>query len=156
MIHRLLCFLIFTTNLKPNYKELQSPYITPTDNILTKVHTMYFNEYFHSIIEEEHEKIVMVSAVAYDACNKYAGKKNNQTSEFFKHTMDNVETYLSKMISSKHDTTNITTTYEPPLYNIVEFYKGSSIPNELTVFKSYNFDKCMVYNYNYDKCNIVV
>ena len=60
------------------------------------------------------------------------------------------------MISSKHDTTNITTTYEPPLYNIVEFYKGSSIPNELTVFKSYNFDKCMVHNYNYDKCNIVI
>ena len=45
MIHRLLCFLIFTTNLKPNYKELQSPYITPTDNILTKVHTMYFTPF---------------------------------------------------------------------------------------------------------------
>ena len=156
MIHRILCFLIFTINSIPNYENLRSPYITPTDNILTTVHMMYFNEYFNNIMEDNNEKIVLVSAVAYDACNKYAGKQNNQTSEFFKSTMDDVETYVSKIFTTKNDNLNITTTYNRALYNIVEFYKGSSIPNEETIMKSYNFDKCMVYNYNYDKCNIAI
>ena len=34
MLHRIICFLIFTKNLMPDYTKLYSPYITPTDTIL--------------------------------------------------------------------------------------------------------------------------
>jgi hypothetical protein len=52
MIYRLICFVIFTTNLVPNYKKLMSPYITPTDGILDLVLGRVLNQYFNNIIEE--------------------------------------------------------------------------------------------------------
>ena len=152
MLHRLVCFLLFTKNLVPNYKTLQAPYITPTDKIINTVHTLYFNEYFHNIMTDKHEKVVLVTAVAYDACNKYSGKQNNATSEFFKYTMNHVETYVSKIFTSSYE--NFTIPYQKPPFDIVQLYQGNSIPNEEKLMSSWTFDKCMVYNYNNDKCDI--
>jgi hypothetical protein len=154
MLHRLVCFLLFTKNLVPDYKTLQAPYITPTDKIIDYVQTLYFNEYFHKIITDKHEKVVLVTAVAYDACNKYSGKQNNATSEFFKSTMNAVETYIAKTITTSYD--NFTIPYQKPPFDIVQLYQGNSIPNEVKLLSSWTFDKCMVYNYNYDKCNIEI
>ena len=154
MLHRLICFLIFTKNLIPNYKNLYSPYITPTDKILDKVQNQYLNEYFHNIIKEQHEKVVIVSAVVYDSCNRYSDESINDTSEFFKNTLDDVETYISKMISTIDYHYTNTTPYQKPPFDIVEFYQGKSIPYEENLLDYYNFDKCIVYNYNSDKCKI--
>ena len=44
--------------------------------------------------------------------------------------------------------------YSTPPFDIVELYKGNSIPNEEKVLGYYDYDKCIVYNYNYDKCDI--
>ena len=101
MFYRLVCFLIFTRNLIPNYKNVFSPYITTTDKIIEIVQTQYINEYFNNIMENDNEKLIMVTAVAYDACNKYSGQKITNTTQFFKSTMDGVETYISKMFASK-------------------------------------------------------
>ena len=43
MFYRLVCFLIFTRNLIPNYKNVFSPYITTTDKIIEIVQTQYIN-----------------------------------------------------------------------------------------------------------------
>ena len=153
MIHRLICFLIFTTNQIPDYKHLYAPYITPTDSILAKVQTKYFTEYFNSIIEESHEKVVMVSAVVYDACQRFSSGVDYKMNDFFQGEVDDVETYVSKMVSTMIDDGN-TLPYVKPDFDIVELYKGSSIPGEETLQKSYYFDQCIVYNYNYDKCTI--
>jgi hypothetical protein len=67
MFYRLVCFVLFTQNSMPDYKNLFSPYITPTDKIINIVHTQYINEYFNNIMENDHEKLVMVTAVAYAA-----------------------------------------------------------------------------------------
>ena len=155
MFYRLVCFLLFTRNLIPDYTNLFSPYITATDKIINIVQTQYINEYFNNIMENEHEKLIMVTAVAYDACNKYSGKKITNTTQFFKHTMDNVETYVSKMFATKQYYDNTTYIENPNLsFDIVDFYKGTSLPNEETLLESYNFDKCMILNYNRDKCTI--
>jgi hypothetical protein len=155
MIYRLVCILIFTRNLIPNYKKLFTPYITPTDKIIETVQTQYINEYLNNIMEEDHEKLIMVTAVAYDACNKYSGQKITDTTPFFKNTMDDVETYVSKMFASKQNYDNSTYIETTNLmFDIVNFYKGNSLPNEETLLESYNFDKCMILNYNRDKCTI--
>lgn len=155
MIYRLVCFLIFTRNLIPDYKNLFSPYITPTDKMLDIVQTQYINEYFNNIMENEYEKLIIVTAVAYDACNKYSGKKITNATQFFKSTMDDVETYVSKMFASKKNYDNSTYIENPNLiFEPVDFYKGTSLPNEETLMESYNFDKCMILNYNRDKCTI--
>jgi len=155
MFYRLVCFLIFTRNSMPDYKNLFSPYITTTDKIIDQVQTQYINEYFNNIMEEDHEKLIMVTAVAYDACNKYSGQKIRNTTQFFKSTMDNVETYISKMVSTKQKYDNATYIENPNLsFDTVDFYKGTSLPNEETLMESYNFDKCMILNYNRDKCTI--
>jgi len=164
MIYRLICFVIFTTNLIPNYKKLMSPYITPTDGILDSVLASYLNKYFNNIIEENTEKVVMVSAVAYDACNKYgggSGRVNNKSEEFFKRTMSGVEVYVSKMFANKlawnkNDTWKNSHGEVEDLFDVVEFYKGSRLEHEEHLFRFYNFDKCIVYNHNKDKCNIVI
>ena len=155
MFYRLVCFLLFTQNSIPDYKILFSPYITPTDKIINIVQTQYINEYFNNIMEDEHEKLIMVTAVAYDACNKYSGQKIRNTTQFFKSTMDDVETYVSKMFASKQNYDNATYIENPNLsFDTVDFYKGTSLPNEETILESYNFDKCMILNYNRDKCTI--
>ena len=156
MLHRLICFLIFTTNQIPDYKHLYAPYITPTDSILNKVHTKYYSEYFHNIIEESHEKVVMVSAVVYDACDRFSSSGiDYKMNDFFQGEVDDVETYISKMVSTKYtDDDDNTLPYVKPDFDIVELYKGTSIPGEETLQKSYSFDQCIVYNYNYDKCTI--
>jgi hypothetical protein len=106
-------------------------------------------------MEEAHEKLIMVTAVAYDACNKYSGQKIRNTTQFFKSTMDDVETYISKMVATKQKYDNSTYIENPNLaFEPVDFYKGKSLPNEETLMKSYNFDKCMILNYNRDKCTI--
>ena len=155
MFYRLVCFLLFTQNSMPDYKNLFSPYITPTDKIINIVQTQYINEYFNNIMENDHEKLIIVTAVAYDACNKYSGKKITNTTQFFKSTMDDVETYVSKMFASKKNYDNSTYIENPNLiFDTVDFYKGTSLPNEETLMESYNFDKCMILNYNRDKCTI--
>jgi hypothetical protein len=120
---------------------------------LTKLHTKYFTEYFNSIIEEKHEKIVMVTAVVYDACQRFSSGVYYKMNDFFQGEVDDVETYISKMVSTMNDDGN-TLPYVKPDFDIVELYKGSSIPGEEKVMKSYSFDQCIVYNYNYDKCTI--
>ena len=84
MIHRLICFLIFTKNLFPDYTiyKMYPSLETPAEKIINKVQSLYFNEYFHNIIYESGgpEKLVLVSALAYDGCNKYSGKTINGTS----------------------------------------------------------------------------
>lgn len=156
MIHRLICFLIFTKNLKPDYTiyKMYPSLETPAEKIINKVQSLYFNEYFHNIIYESGgpEKLVLVSAVAYDSCNKYSGKTINGTSGFFKNKFDDVETYISKTVATVED--DYPVPYSTPPFDVVELYKGNSIPNEEKVLEYYDYDKCIVYNYNYDKCDI--
>lgn len=154
MLHRVICFLLFTKNLVPDYTKLFAPYITSTDKMLDKVHGQYYNEYFHNIITNKNEKVVLVTSVVYDACNKYADKTINGTSEFFKNTLDDVEVYISKMISTYEADYSIP--YTAPSFDIVEFYQGPNIPHEEKIMQYYDFDKCIVYNYNQDKCQINV
>ena len=106
-------------------------------------------------MENDNEKLIMVTAVAYDACNKYSGQKITNTTQFFKSTMDGVETYISKMFASKKKYDNSTYIENPNLsFDTVDLYKGTSLPNEETLMESYIFDKCMILNYNSDKCTI--
>ena len=158
MIHRLICFLIFTKNLKPDYTIYKTyPWLeTPAEKIINTVQTYYLNEYFHNIISESGgpEKLVIVSAVAYDSCNKYSGKTVNGTSGFFKNKFEDVETYISKMVATVDEEYPIP--YSAPPFDIVELYNGNSIPREESVLEYYDYDKCIVYNYNYDKCDIDV
>lgn len=153
MFYRLVCLLIFTNRMIPDYTNLRSPYITFANKIMDTVHTYYYNEYFNRILQNEHEKLVIVTSIAYDSCNKYSGKKINGTNDFFKYTMEDVETYISKMVST-FDNTSIE--YKPPPFDIVDLYYGTNLPNEEKLIEYYTFDKCMIYNYNYDKCSIVV
>ena len=138
----------------PDYTKLYSPYITPTDKILNNVHSQYYSEYFNKILTNQNEKLVIVTAVAYDSCNKYVDKTINGTSGFFKNKVDGVETYVSKMFSKSEP--NMSLPYIAPLFDIVELYQGQRIPHEEELLEYYNYDKCIVYNYNKDKCTINV
>jgi len=151
MFYRLVCLLIFTNRMIPDYTNLRSPYITFADKIMDTVHTYYYNEYFNKILKNNVEKLVMVTAIAYDSCNKYSDKKINGSNDFFKNKMQDVEIYISKMVAT-FDNTSIE--YKPAPFNVVDLYYGTNLRNEETLTQSYTFDKCMVYNYNYDKCNI--
>lgn len=153
MFYRLVCLLIFTDRMIPDYTNLRSPYITIADKIMDTVHTYYYNEYFNKILKNKFEKIVMVTAIAYDSCNKYSDKKINGTNDFFKNKMEDVETYISKMVAT-FDNTSIE--YKHPPFDVVDLYYGTNLPNEEKLMNAYTFDKCMVYNYNYDKCSFVV
>jgi hypothetical protein len=94
----------------------------------------------------------MVSAVVYDACQRFSSGIDYKMNDFFQGEVDDVETYVSKMISSNVPDASLP--YVKPDFDIVELYKGTRIPGEETLQKSYNYDQCIVYNYNYDKCAI--
>jgi hypothetical protein len=128
MFYRLVCILIFTNRMMPDYTNLRSPYITIADKIIDTVHTYYLN--------------------------KYSGKKINGTNDFFKYKIKDVETYISKMFSTFDNSSFVS--YKPAPFDTVDLYYGTNLRNEETLLKSYTFDKCMVYNYNYDKCSINV
>ena len=154
MFYRLVCILIFTNRIMPDYANLRSPYITFADKIIDTVHTYYLNEYFNRILQNEHEKLIIATSIAYDSCNKYSGKKINGTNDFFKYKIKDVETYISKMFATFDNSS--AASYIPAPFDIVDLYYGTNLRNEETLLESYTFDKCIVYNYNYDKCSIEV
>ena len=154
MFYRLVCILIFTNRMMPDYTNLRSPYITIADKIIDTVHTYYLNEYFNRILQNQYEKLIIATSIAYDSCNKYSGKKINGTNDFFKYKIKDVETYISKMFSTFDNSSFVS--YKPAPFDTVDLYYGTNLRNEETLLKSYTFDKCMVYNYNYDKCSINV
>ena len=38
--------------------------------MIENIHSQYYNEYFHNIIANKNEKVVLVTSVVYDSCIK--------------------------------------------------------------------------------------
>ena len=123
---------------------------TPDVSMMSKAYQYLFSEYFNHIITG-HEKVVIVSALAYDACSY--SDKNYTMHDYFTYEIPTVDIRISKMFASITDD-DVPMIVSP--FPIVELFSGNSLPNEENLVRSYTFDKCMVYNPDAKRCPVNV
>jgi hypothetical protein len=119
---------------------------TPDVSMMSNAYEYLFSEYFNHIITG-HEKVVIVSALAYDACSYI--DKNYTMQDYFTGEIPTVDIRISKMFASITDD-DVPIIVSP--FPIVELFSGKTLPNEENLLKSYTFDQCMVYNPDAKRC----
>lgn len=150
MFYRLYCMIIFTAASRislQKYLQMDMQHReTPDVTMMSNAQTYLWSEYFNHIITGP-EKVVVVSALAYDACSYI--DQNYTIPDYFSGTIPTVDIRVSKMFSS---ITDDEVPYIVPPFPILELYSGKSLPNELNLLDSYTFDQCMVYNPDARRC----
>lgn len=124
---------------------------TPDITMMSNAQNYLWSEYFNNIITGN-EKVVLVSALAYDACSY--SDKNYTMHDYFTYEIPTVDIRISKMVASIVEDDPVQ--YIVPPFPIVELYSGKSLPNEENLVGSYTFDKCMVYNPDARRCPVNV
>lgn len=154
MLYRLYCMIIFTAASRislQKYLQMDMQHReTPDVTMMSNAQTYLWSEYFNNIITGP-EKVVVVSALAYDACSY--SDKNYTMHDYFTYEIPNVDIRISKMFSS---ITDDDVQYIVPPFPIVELFSGKSLPNEENLVDAYTFDKCMVYNPDAHRCPVTV
>jgi hypothetical protein len=144
MLHKLLCFLIFTPEAKKVYQPFAIPNVEKNSNIAYHAQKHYFNEYF-SNLKSGHEKLVMVSSIVYNSNLYQTDNTTLNTSIYFQNVLDqDIDILVGKMITSHIDNFE-KTTKDVIEYDIVEYYTGNYIPNEEKILTN-NYDNCMIVN----------
>jgi len=154
MLYRLYCMILFSAASRisvQKYLQMDMQHVeTPDVSMMSKAYQYLFSEYFNHIITG-HEKVVIVSALAYDACSYV--DKNYTMHDYFTYEIPTVDIRISKMFASITDD-DVPMIVSP--FPIVELFSGNSLPNEENLVRSYTFDKCMVYNPDAKRCPVNV
>ena len=154
MFYRLYCMILFSAAARisvQKYLQMDMQHVeTPDVSMMSKAYQYLFSEYFNHIITG-HEKVVIVSALAYDACSY--SDKNYTMHDYFTYEIPTVDIRISKMFASITDD-DVPMIVSP--FPIVELFSGNSLPNEENLVGSYTFDKCMVYNPDAKRCPVNV
>lgn len=118
-------------------------------------HSMNVLHFAHNIIETEkhyfpllvlHSKIIYVSAIIHDMCDKkYMDEKQGiqEINDFLEDKMTKEEIYITKCIISTMSYSKVKKHGFPELY---EYQMAYHVVREADLLSAYDFDRCMLYN----------
>ena len=143
LITKLFNFVLFMTS---KYNIDESHGISHSMNVLHNAHNIYENEKLVNPQLFAQEKIIMVSAVLHDLCDKkYMDQSEGiyMIEEFLEDKMDKTEIDITKQIIS---TMSYSTVKKNGFPELGIYQHAYHIVREADLLDAYDFDRCMLYN----------
>lgn len=143
LITKLFNFVLFMTT---KYNIDESHGISHSMNVLHNALNIYENEKIINPLLFEQEKIIMVSAVLHDLCDKkYMDETEGicMIEEFLEDKMDKTEIDITKQIIS---TMSYSTVKKYGFPELGSYQHAYHIVREADILAAYDFDRCMLYN----------
>lgn len=123
-------------------------------NVLNFAHCIFQNEVSKNPSLVEQERLIYVSAILHDMCDKKYVDENKGLSDiedFLHNKLTYKEVEVVKKIISTMSYTKVKKEGFPDLY---EYQTAYNIVRESDLLSAYDFDRCMIYNMNKKDGNI--
>jgi HD superfamily phosphodiesterase len=140
---KLLNFVILTST---KYGIDESHGLTHSMEVLRNAHNIYNSELPTMPIIREHERIIYVSAIVHDMCDKkYVNEREgiHKIEEFLQDTIQPFEIDVVKQIIA---TMSYSTVKKNGFPNLGQYQCAYHIVREADLLSAYDFDRCMVYH----------
>jgi len=136
----------FVLLMTAKYNIDESHGISHSMNVLHNAHNIYENEKIINPFLLSQEKIIMVSAVLHDLCDKkYMDETEGMymIEEFLEDKMEKYEIDITKQIIS---TMSYSTVKKNGFPDLGLYQHAYHIVREADLLAAYDFDRCMIYN----------
>jgi HD superfamily phosphodiesterase len=144
LLNKLFYFVLLTCQ---KYNIDESHGVSHSMNVLRFANEIYESEVVSYPILKKHEKIVHVSAVLHDMCDKKYMKQDEGIYEINKFLTENKMTYEEINIVKLIISTMSYSTVKNNGFPILGPYKNAyHIVREADLLSGYDFDRCMIYN----------
>jgi|UniRef100_A0A6C0LQZ4 HD superfamily phosphodiesterase len=143
LLTKLFNFVLFIT---AKYNIDESHGMSHSMNVLHNAHNIYENEVTINPFLVSQEKIIMVSAVLHDLCDKkYMDETEGiyMIEEFLEDKMEKYEIDITKQIIS---TMSYSTVKKNGFPKLGLYQHAYHIVREADLLDAYDFDRCMIYN----------
>lgn len=143
LLNKLFNFVILTTK---KYNIDESHGVKHSIDVLHYASGIYQNERYNNASLEKHERIIYVSAILHDMCdkkymNEIEGIQNIE--EFLQEKIPSEEIDITKKIISTMSYSKVKKNGFPDLQ---EYQLAYHIVREADLLSAYNFDRAMIYN----------
>jgi hypothetical protein len=145
LLSKLFNFVVLTTS---KYSIDESHGIKHSMDILHFASDIYQDEIYKQPLLEKHERIIYVSAILHDMCDKKYVNENEgiaNIEEFLQEKISEEEIDVTKEIIS---TMSYSTVKKYGFPNLHEYQMAYHIVREADLLCAYDFDRCMIYNIN--------
>ena len=143
LLNKLFNYVILTTK---KYNIDESHGIKHSMEILHFAHNIYQNEKYNNSSLEKHERIIYVSSILHDMCDKkYMNEKEGieNIEEFLQEKIPREEIDITKKIIS---TMSYSTVKKYGFPDLQEYQLAYHIVREADLLCSYNFNRAIIYN----------
>jgi HD superfamily phosphodiesterase len=144
LLNKLFHFVLLTTK---KYNIDESHGLSHSMNVLRYASEIYDDEVENFPILKQHEKIIYVSAVLHDMCDKKYMNQDEGIQEIDNFLITNkltpTEINVVKFIVSTMSYSNVKANGFP---NLGPYKRAYHIVREADLLSAYDFDRCMIYN----------
>jgi len=143
LLNKLFSYVLLATN---KYNIDESHGMSHSMNVLHFANKIYESEKENYPILEHHERIIYVSAILHDMCDKkYMNEDEGvrSISEFLKDDLTESELDISKQIMQTMSYSKVKVNGFPDLK---EYQMAYHVVREADLLSAYDFDRCMLYN----------
>lgn len=152
LLNKLFQFVLLTTQ---RYNIDESHGMSHSMNVLRIANEIFESEKVNHPILNQQEKIIYVSSVLHDMCDKkYMNQEDGirDIEEFLKdNAMSPIDVNVVKLIMS---TMSYSTVKKQGFPNLGPYRRAYHIVREADLLSAYDFDRCMIYNIYKKKGNI--
>lgn len=125
-------------------------------NVLQYANKIYQQEVLNTPYLKQHEKLIYVTAILHDMCDKkYVDEKNGikEIEEFLQdeNKLTSAEINVSKIIMATMSYSKVKVNGFP---NLGVYQKAYHIVREADLLTAYDFDRCMIYQMNKNGCDV--
>jgi HD superfamily phosphodiesterase len=154
LLSKLFHYVLLTTS---KYKIDESHGISHSMNVLHYANKLYESEVIDYPILKKHEKLIYVTAVLHDMCDKkYVNEKEGliEIEEFLEDgdKLNDIEINASKHIM---DTMSYSKVIKNGFPNLGCYQKAYNVVREADLLTAYDFDRCMIYQMNRNNCDMI-
>jgi hypothetical protein len=145
LLTKLFQFVLLITK---KYEIDESHGISHSMNVLNYANRIFNHEKINDPSIKEFEKIIYVSAVLHDMCDKkYMNEEEgiNQIEDFLSNKLEPYEIDITKKIVT---TMSYSTFKKYGFPELKEYMPAYHIVREADLLSAYDFDRCMIYNMN--------
>ena len=144
------------------YNIDESHGLTHAMDILRNANKIYENECIKYPYIKNHEKIIYVSSVLHDMCDKKYMKQDDGIKEINNFLSNIKDDYGQNYITSTESvvikdiisTMSYSTVKKNGFPNLGEYQLAYNIVREADLLSGYDFDRCMIYQMSQKKCSI--
>jgi len=115
-------------------------------DILNYAHNIYKNEIKNYPIIKDHERIIYVSALIHDMCDKKYVNENDGIKRIEKFLQYKIPPYEIKVIKDIISSMSYSTVKKKGYPKLDEYQMAYHIVRESDLLCAYDFDRCMIYN----------